>query len=82
MFLWTPAPGATGYTLQVFTGAGALVSSTPLTLVEAQCPRNTGACGYTLPSALARRSAYTWRVSGSNAAGTGPYSASVAFVTP
>jgi hypothetical protein len=81
MFLWNPAPNATSYTLRLMSG-GTTVLTQALTLAQALCPKNTGACGYTAPSALASGTAYTWQVSASNSAGSSPYSATATFFTP
>jgi hypothetical protein len=80
MYLWTPSAGATSYTLRVMNG-GATVLSTSLTLVQALCPKNTGACGYTAPAPLAPGTAYTWQVSAGNSTATSAFSAPTAFTT-
>jgi len=78
MYLWTPSPGATSYTVRVMDGATP-VFTTALTLVEALCPRNTGACGYTSPVTLTSGRTYTWQVSAGNSAGTSAFSAATSF---
>jgi hypothetical protein len=79
MFLWTPSPGATSYDLLV-TGTGGF--SLNLTLSQAGCPTNVGACGYTPSSPLTAGTSYTWQVRGNNASGSGPYSSPMSFSTP
>jgi len=58
-----------------------VVFTTPLTLAQSQCPKNSGACAYAGP-ALSGRTTYTWQVSASNTAGSSSYSAANTFTTP
>src|SRR5258705_10006671 len=78
MYLWTPSSGATSYTL-VVSGAGGF--TTTLTLSQASCSGNIGACGYTQPTPLAPGN-YTWQVRASNANGSSALSAAMAFSVP
>jgi hypothetical protein len=84
MFLWTPSQFATAYVLRVQEGvpAGATVIDETLTLAQALCPANTGACGFVPTAPLLEGTVYIWKVAARNAAGTGPFSAYGAFTTP
>ena len=81
MYLWTPAPGATAYTLRVSLVGGAVVINQALSLTQAGCPTNAGACGLTPATSLTAGTAYTWTVSAGNSAGNGPFSAPTPFST-
>jgi hypothetical protein len=81
MYLWTPSAGATSYTLGVWNGSTQVIAQA-LSLSQAGCPTNAGACGYTPPAALTSGTTYTWAVSAGNSAGQSPYSATASFHTP
>ncbi len=81
MYLWTPSPGATGYTLRVSTTGGTVVINQALSLAQAGCPTNVGACGLTPATSLTAGTSYTWTVSASNSAGSSAFSTSTAFST-
>jgi hypothetical protein len=67
-FTWAKAKGATKYEVRVYQGSTLVVKKTGVT-----------GTSWTTTAALPRTVDLTWKVRGSNSAGAGPWSSSVAF---
>jgi choice-of-anchor B domain-containing protein len=72
-FTWQPAPGATGYDLQI--------ASSPSFTTIVQSATGLGTTTHTAASELATNTTYYWRVRTATACGEGPYSAPRSFTT-
>jgi len=75
-FVWSAAPGATSYRVQIVRGAFNRVET--LTPAQAGCASGTGSCARAVPGPLAI-GAGQWRVLARNAYGTSPWTALAAF---
>jgi hypothetical protein len=79
-FFFTAVAGATSYKIyyENLSGVGSFIDVTP---AQAACASGTGACSFTPATPFAASTTYGWLVSAQNAAGPGPWSATLSFIT-
>jgi FtsP/CotA-like multicopper oxidase with cupredoxin domain len=79
-FFFTAVAGATGYTIyyENLSGVGSFLNITP---AQAGCASGTGACSFAPATPFTAATTYGWLVSAQSAAGQGPWSATLSFVT-